>query len=82
MEPEPTFTEVASILRSGGVFAAYDYDWPPTVHWEVENAFREVIARFRIIRTQHEFDRNVTSWSKDKHLDRMRDSGRFLSAST
>jgi SAM-dependent methyltransferase len=28
MEPEPTFAEVARILRRGGVFAAYDYDWP------------------------------------------------------
>ncbi len=33
MEPESTFIEVARILRPGGVFAAYDYDRPPTVHW-------------------------------------------------
>jgi len=29
MEPEPTFTEVARVLRPGGVFAAVDADWPP-----------------------------------------------------
>ena len=30
MEPSTTFIEVARILRIGGVFAAYDYEWPPT----------------------------------------------------
>jgi SAM-dependent methyltransferase len=46
MEPEPTFAEVARILRSGGLFVAYDYDWPPTVLWEVEQAYHDVIARY------------------------------------
>src|SRR5690606_15398774 len=31
MEPEPTFAEMARILRPGGVFAAFDCDWPPTM---------------------------------------------------
>lgn len=31
MEPTSTFTEVARILRPGGVFAALDCDWPPAV---------------------------------------------------
>lgn len=31
MEPTSTFTEVARILRPGGVFAALDCDWPPSV---------------------------------------------------
>ena len=29
----------------GGVFAAYDYDWPPVVHWEVERAFDDLVKR-------------------------------------
>lgn len=77
MEPEPTFAEVTRILRPGGLFAAYDYDWPPTVYWEVEQVYHEVIARFRKIRAEREVDRGVKSWSKDKHLTRMQDSGRF-----
>jgi len=32
MEPEPTFAEIARILRPGGVFAAIDCDWPPVTH--------------------------------------------------
>jgi SAM-dependent methyltransferase len=31
MEPTSTFTEVARVLRPGGVFAALDCDWPPSV---------------------------------------------------
>jgi SAM-dependent methyltransferase len=77
MEPELTFAEVARILRSGGLFAAYDYDWPPTVHWEVEQAYHEVIGRFRRIRAERAIDSGVKSWSKDKHLTRMQDSGLF-----
>ncbi len=77
MEPEATFAEVARILKPGGLFAAYDYDWPPTVHWEVEQVYHEVIARFRKIRAEREVDRGVKSWSKDKHLTRMQDSRCF-----
>jgi SAM-dependent methyltransferase len=31
MEPSSTFAEVARILRPGGVFAALDCDWPPSI---------------------------------------------------
>jgi SAM-dependent methyltransferase len=31
MEPATTFAEVARLLRPGGVFAAVDCDWPPSV---------------------------------------------------
>jgi len=31
MEPVSTFTEVARVLRPGGVFAALDCDWPPSI---------------------------------------------------
>jgi ubiquinone/menaquinone biosynthesis C-methylase UbiE len=77
MEPGPTFVEVARVLRPGGLFVAYDYDWPPTVHWEVEQAYHEVITRFRKIRSERGVDREVKSWSKEHHLVRMRESGCF-----
>jgi SAM-dependent methyltransferase len=43
MEPQSTIAEVTRILRPDGVFAAYDYDWPPLVDWEIDAAFRSVI---------------------------------------
>jgi ubiquinone/menaquinone biosynthesis C-methylase UbiE len=70
MKPEPTLAEVARILRPGGVFAAYDYDWPPVVHWEVERAFdalQNELAerRGRVVR------------SKETHLPALQASGLF-----
>ncbi len=50
MEPEPTFVEIARILRPGGVFAAYDYDLPFTIDWEVEQSENEVMAHFRVLK--------------------------------
>jgi SAM-dependent methyltransferase len=73
MEPEPTLTEAARILRPGGVFAAYDYDWPPVVHWEVEAAFEELIRRSARLRDPH----GNPLYPKSGHLDRIRESGHF-----
>ena len=36
MEPTATLAEIARILRPGGLFAAYDYDAPPAIHWELD----------------------------------------------
>ena len=73
MEPEPTLAEAARILRPGGVFAAYDYDWPPVVDPEVEAAFGELIRRVGRMRAK----RGRPGYSKDEHLDRIRESGHF-----
>jgi ubiquinone/menaquinone biosynthesis C-methylase UbiE len=73
MEPKPTLAEAARILRPGGVFAAYDYDWPPIVHPEVEAAFEEMLRRVgerRVIAGRMRY-------SKDGHLERIRESGHF-----
>ncbi len=77
MEPESTFKEVARILRSGGVFAAYDYDWPPTVHWEAERAFFDFMVQVHKIRRKQGIERQMQQWAKTEHLVRMRESGRF-----
>lgn len=74
MEPEPTLAEAARILRPGGVFAAYDYDWPPIVHWEVEAAFEEMLRRLRVGRRP---DGDRMRYAKDEHLERIRSSGHF-----
>ena len=74
MEPEPTFAEAARLLRPGGVFAAYDYDWPPIVDWEVEAAFEEVLRRVRAGRAP---DGRGMRYAKDGHLERIEASGLF-----
>ena len=75
MEPVPTLAEVARILRPGGVFAAYDYDWPPVVHWEVEAAFEELLVR--VVDSRKDRLGYVSRAEKEGHLDRMRESGLF-----
>ncbi|NLF76361.1 MAG: methyltransferase domain-containing protein [Chloroflexi bacterium] len=77
MEPEPTFAEMARILRPGGVFAAFDCDWPPTMHWEAEAAYNACMARVDAINRERGFTREVRAWAKGEHLDRMRASGVF-----
>lgn len=73
MEPTATLAEAARILRPGGVFAAYDYDWPPVVHPEVEAAFEEMLRR--VAKRRAEGGR--MRYSKEGHLERIRESGHF-----
>ena len=73
MEPDPTLAEAARILRPGGVFAAYDYDWPPVVHPDVEAAYEEMIRRLGLRRPL----RGQPRHTKDMHLARIRESSHF-----
>lgn len=77
MEPDPTFAEIARILRPGGVFAAYDCDWPPTVNWEAEAAYSAFMERVHALENQLGVYNSVRRWTKDGHLARIRESGRF-----
>jgi ubiquinone/menaquinone biosynthesis C-methylase UbiE len=77
MEPTSTLAEIARILRPGGVFAAYDYDWPPALDWQLERVYQEVDERFDKLAEERGLDQNLQRWSKEQHLDRMRASGCF-----
>jgi SAM-dependent methyltransferase len=78
MEPHATFAECARILRTGGVFAAYDCDWPPTTsHWEADAAFMLLMARVHQLESEHGTAAAVQRWPKHQHLDRMLASGCF-----
>lgn len=78
MYPQPTFQEARRILRPGGVFAAFDYDWPPTVgFWEAEAAYNEVMQRVISLMRDVKSDLPVKQWDKDGHLARMAESGCF-----
>ena len=77
MEPNGTFAEVARILRDGGVFAAYDCDWPPTLNAEAEDAYNACRAKAEAIERSRRLAPEVYQWNKGGHLERMRHSGGF-----
>jgi len=77
MEPDSTLAEVARILRPGGVFAAYDYDLPPTVDWAAEQAFTVFMAQMRALRRAHAVPPGIQEWDMAGHLGRLQASGRF-----
>ncbi len=78
MDPSPTFVESARILRDGGVFAAYDYDWPPsTSSWEVDLAYTECMALARRLERERGIVESLKRWNKSGHLGRMQESGCF-----
>lgn len=77
MEPKPTLAEAARILRPDGVFAAYDYDYPPFVHPEIDAAYREHLLRRARLRDEHGFEAGWTRLPKVGHLERMWESGHF-----
>lgn len=77
MEPTATLAEVARILRRGGVFAAYDYDWPPLVTWEANALFHRFMDRVYRVATARGAEVGPAGWEKSGHLERMRASGHF-----
>lgn len=78
MEPNGTFAEAARILRPGGIFCAYDNDWPPaTPSWEADAAFLAVLNGSHAVEKKHHLSKNVQRWEKEGHLGRMQASGYF-----
>lgn len=79
MEPDATFREAARILRPGGAFAAYDYDWPPTTgRWEVDAAYVACIQRAEALEAELKISAGLRHWrDKERHLARMQASGCF-----
>lgn len=78
MDPESTFAEAARVLRPGGVFVAVDYDWPPaTPAWEADAAYAAAMRIVRELERVSPAVHGVRQWSKDGHLARIQESGRF-----
>jgi SAM-dependent methyltransferase len=77
MEPGPVLAEAARILRPGGVFAAYDYDVPPVVAPDVDDAFAAHFAARHRARARLGIAAGASTWPKEQHLERIRESGRF-----
>ena len=77
MEPQPVLAEAARILRAGGVFAACDYDVPPTVEPEVDAAFGALGQARREARKRLSTPAGSERWPKDRHLHQIGASGQF-----
>jgi SAM-dependent methyltransferase len=77
MEPAGALAEIARVLRSSGVFAAYDYDWPPVVHREADEAFFAFARRIGDLRKRHGIKSEIQQWDKAGHLDRILACGHF-----
>jgi ubiquinone/menaquinone biosynthesis C-methylase UbiE len=78
MEPQSTFEEAARILVPGGIFAAFDYDWPPTTsHWQADQAFHECNVTVGEFEQQLQIQKPPARWMKHEHLTRMQNSGCF-----
>lgn len=78
MLPEPTFAEVSRMLRTGGVFAAADYDWPPlTPRWEAQAAYHRFMDGIRDLEQRNPVLDGLVNFEKAGHLARMQAGGRF-----
>jgi ubiquinone/menaquinone biosynthesis C-methylase UbiE len=77
MDREPVLAEATRVLRSGGAFAAYDYDMPPLVHPDVDAAFRDHLDRRGRYRDEHKVEAGWTRAVKASHLDAICESGHF-----
>lgn len=78
MEPGSTLREMGRILKTGGVFAAYDCDWPPTVGFAVEQRFQQLMQRAELLAAELTPESTrVQKWAKAQHLANMRDSQVF-----
>jgi ubiquinone/menaquinone biosynthesis C-methylase UbiE len=78
MEPVSTLREFARVLKPGGVFAAYDCDWPLPLHGSVEMAYEQLIADAeRIIAKRVPAQNLAIKRDKEQHLTQIRSSGHF-----
>ena len=75
MDPEPTFAEVARILRPGGVLCAYEYFRLQTPTWEPEAAWDRVRDAVSDRRRSLGIDDSMFVWRMD--LDRIKATGLF-----
>lgn len=77
MEPTATLTEITRILRPGGLFAAYDYEWSPAIHWELDRLSLEVGSRQMELVRERGLAQSLKIWPKNKSLDPLRENGSF-----
>lgn len=79
MEPVSTLSEVHRVLRTGGVFAAYDCDWPPMISWELEKQYMELYDKCdEILERGTAEESKAVKRNKNEHLHNLQASGAFI----
>ncbi len=77
MEPRASLSEFHRVLVPGGVFAALDCDWPPSIGREAEQLYESLLAAAERIALERPWLSASRKWPKEKHLRNMRASGLF-----
>ena len=78
MEPDVTLSEVARLLKPGGIFAAYDCDWPPVCNPAVESAYQSLDDYVDEVEANTpEYREAFVQYPKSEHLENIRKSGCF-----
>lgn len=77
MEPASTLDEITRILRPGGLFAAYECNLPPAIHWELDQLALKITQRVLELLQQRGLAHILKMWPGNKSLDLLRESGRF-----
>jgi SAM-dependent methyltransferase len=78
MDPLPTLQEAARILRPGGIFVAFDYDWPPATGSAVLDAlYEQCVENARELEDDLHLSPGIQRWEKAHHLSRLKQSGEF-----
>lgn len=78
MEPVSTLREVNRLLKPGGVFTAYDCDWPPVCSVQVEMAYKKLLTKAQKIESENsKYSDSFIRYPKEQHLSNIKRSGFF-----
>ncbi len=78
MEPVSTLREAHRVLNDGGIFAAYDCDWPPILNWQLEREYEHLIDLSERLLEQHgDPEQMAVKRDKSTHVETLRKSGHF-----
>ncbi|KAI7266590.1 hypothetical protein KC345_g8134 [Hortaea werneckii] len=81
MDPASTLQEISRCLRPGGVFAAYDCDWPLVLQPDIEARYNQLIATSDALLAELQpIAEQARKWDKEGHLARIKASGAFAYA--